>query len=599
MTLSARTAVAGLLVSCVLLFARTVPAQTLLDAGSSWKYLDDGSDQGSQWREPEFDDSRWRSGAAHFGYGDGDERTLVSYGASASTKYITTYFRRHLSVDDPAVFDSLTLRAVGDDGIIIYINGVEVWRENMPSGSIVFTTRASKSRADENKWRSISISPAHLTEGTNVVAVEVHQSSTSSSDLSFDLELLGVSESSTPTLTRGPYLQTGTSSTTIVRWRTSARHRGRVRYGTLPTALDREVDETRRTSEHVVTLDGLLPDTRYYYSVGTASETLAGGADYSFTTAPTPGTAKPTRIWVIGDAGTANINQYAVRDAYYEYTGSRGTDLWLMLGDNAVRSGTDAEYQRGVFEAYTTMLRSSVLWPTFGNHDAESADSKTESGVYYDIFSLPRNGEAGGIASGTEAYYSFDYGNIHFICLDTSESSRAADGPMANWLRRDLQATTADWVIAFWHHPPYTKGSHDSDKENALRRIRENLVPILEDAGVDLVLSGHSHSYERSYLIDRHYADSSTFGPGMLVDGGSGSGSDPYRKARGLQPHGGTVYAVAGSSGGTAAGPLNHPVMFESIRRTGSVVLDVSGTRLDFKFIDSRGAVLDSFSILK
>ena len=146
-----------------------------------------------------------------------------------------------------------------------------------------------------------------------------------------------------------------------------------------------------------------------------------------------------------------------------------------------------------------------MLWPTLGNHDGRSADSTTESGPYYDIFSLPRNGEAGGVASGTEAYYSFDYGNMHFICLDSNETDRSADGAMMTWLEADLAANDKEWVIAFWHHSPYSKGHYDSDELGRSIDLRQNAVPLLERYGVDLVLTGHSHSYERSYLIDGHY----------------------------------------------------------------------------------------------
>src|SRR4029450_1136767 len=120
------------------------------------------------------------------------------------------------------------------------------------------------------------------------------------------------------------------------------------------------------------------------------------------------------------------------------------------------------------------------------------ADSPTQTGPYYDIFTLPRNAEAGGVASGTEAYYSFDYGNIHFICLDSFDTPRSATGAMAQWLQRDLADTTQDGIIAFWHHPPYSKGSHDSDTQTPLIEMRQNFLPILEAGGVDLVLSGHS-----------------------------------------------------------------------------------------------------------
>lgn len=401
------------------------------------------------------------------------------------------------------------------------------------------------------------------------------------------------------TVTRGPYLQQGTSTSVIVRWRTDTAANSRVRYGTSPGSLSLHADNTISTTEHEVKLTGLSPGTKYYYSIGTTTRTLAGDDTYFFVTAPSPGTVKPTRIWVIGDAGTANSSQRAVRDAYMSYAGSTYTDLWLMLGDNAYNDGTDAEYQAAVFDMYPTLLRQSVVWSTLGNHDGHSADSATQSGPYYNIFSFPKNGECGGLASGTEAYYSFDYANIHFVCLDSYETGRATGGAMHTWAKNDAAATARDWLIAFWHHPPYSKGSHDSDSDTRMTEMRKNFLPLLEDAGVDLVLCGHSHSYERSFLLDGHYGDSTTFTESMKKDGGSGRDPNPYRKSAGTPPHEGAVYVVAGSSGKTGGGSLNHPVMFVSLNQLGSLVLDINGNRLDAKFLRSDGSIGDSFTILK
>lgn len=404
-------------------------------------------------------------------------------------------------------------------------------------------------------------------------------------------------------ITRGPYLQLGTSSSIVVRWRTNIATDSWVQFGSSPTTLANAVSSPTPTTEHQVTLNGLSADTLYYYSVGTTSQVLAGAnSSHFFATAPTPGTAQPTRIWVIGDSGTANSNAAAVRDAYLNFAGTRHTDLWLMLGDNAYQSGTDAEYQAAVFNIYPTLLRQSVVWPTLGNHDGASADSATQSGPYYDIFTLPKNGEAGGLASGTEAYYSFDFGSIHFVVLDSFETSRAPNGAMLTWLANDLAATNQPWIIAFFHHPPYSKGSHDSDTETALIEMRQNALPILEAAGVDLVLSGHSHSYERSYLLDGHYGPSATLTPSMIRDGGSGreNGTGAYQKsALASVPNEGAVYAVAGSSGKISGGLLNHPAMFISLNRLGSMVLDIDGNRLDARFIDNTGATGDYFTIVK
>src|SRR5262249_33849782 len=159
--------------------------------------------------------------------------------------------------------------------------------------------------------------------------------------------------------------------------------------------------------------------------------------------------------------------------------------------------------------------------------------------------------------------YAFDYSNIHFIDLDSMESDRKPDGPMARWLKADLAANKSGWTVAFWHHPPYTKGSHDSDTEDELIEMRENIVPILAQGGGDLAVSGHSHSDERSWFIDGYRGKSGDFRPSFVKQPGLGQEEEKgaYRKADVVpDPHSGEVFVVAGSSGQTGGGPLNHPV---------------------------------------
>jgi hypothetical protein len=407
---------------------------------------------------------------------------------------------------------------------------------------------------------------------------------------------------------RGPYLQRGTPTGVTVRWRTSAPADSRVWYGTQLGNLTSTADGAAGATDHAVQIGGLAPDTRYFYAVGTTAGQLVGGdTAHFFVTAPTAGTRKDIRVWAIGDAGTADNNQRAVRDAYASNSGSRLPHMWLMLGDNAYEDGTDSEYENAVFQMYTRELPASVLWPTLGNHDGHTADSATQSGPYYDMFTLPVAGEAGGEPSATEAYYAFDYGNVHFICLESYETDRSAAGAMMTWLEADLQSvvlrpTPPDWIIAFWHHPPYTKGSHNSDTETELVEMRTNALPILEDYGVDLVLTGHSHSYERSFLLDGHYGLSTSLTGAMILDGGDGdpAGDGPYEKATpGNGPHEGAVYIVAGSSGQISGGSLNHPAMHLSLNSLGSLVLDVDRNVLDVRFLDGAAAIRDSFRLVK
>jgi len=573
----------------------------LIPPGSTWRYLDDGSNQGTAWRAPGYSDSAWKIGPAQLGYGDGDEATVVSYGSNASAKQITTYFRRTFSVTNPSSIGSLSLRILSDDGAVVYVNGTEAFRTNMPSGAIAYTTLASTTLFDaaESTFVSAPISPSLLVAGTNVIAVEVHQSEPTSSDLSFDLDL---SAGSSVAVTRGPYLQLGTPNSVTVRWRTSAATIGRVQAGPSPGVVTGAWQESSPRTDHEVRLSGLTPDSVYYYAIGSDSTTIAGDSTFRFRTSPLTGTERPTRVWVIGDSGTADANAGAVRDAYTAFAGGRDTDLWLMLGDNAYNDGLDHEYQAAVFNMFPELLRKTVLWPAYGNHDGYGADAASNTGPYYDIFTLPKQGEAGGVASGTEAYYSFDYANIHFIELESFETDRSPNGAMLTWLRRDLAANTQPWVIAFFHHPPYSKGSHDSDAEIELIEMRQNALPILESFGVDLVLAGHSHAYERSYLLDGHYGDSTTFSSAMKKDVGSGrsDGSGAYQKSTyGMAPREGAVYVVAGVAGHIAGGTLNYPAMYTSQSVLGSMVLDITGNRLDATFLDSSGVRRDYFSILK
>ena len=407
------------------------------------------------------------------------------------------------------------------------------------------------------------------------------------------------------TLLRGPYLQSAADSRVTLCWRTDVAANSRVRYGLDPTTLDSIVDDPASVINHVVAVTGLKPNTKYYYSIGSTTVVLAGGdAQHYFRTSPPRGRMKRGRAWVIGDSGTKDANAREVRDAYYQDSGKQHTDLWLMLGDNAYDNGRDDEYQAAVFSnMYEARLISSPLWPTYGNHDALSADSSTQSGVYYDIFRLPRNAECGGVASGTEAYYSFDWGNVHFICLDSMESGRLLGDPMLTWLESDLAANLQEWVIAFWHHPPYSKGSHDSDVESELVEMRQNAVDLLEEYGVDLILAGHSHSYERSFLIDGHRGKSASFDPllhGKDMGDGRIDGDGAYRKpGAGMFPHEGAVYSVCGSSGKTENGSFNHKAMHVGLQELGSLVLEFYGAQLDVRFLDPQAAVRDRFTLVK
>lgn len=407
------------------------------------------------------------------------------------------------------------------------------------------------------------------------------------------------------TITRGPYLQRGYKDSAVVRFRTDTAIVPTVKVGTTAgsESLSFSTPDAAAGTELAVPLSGLQPSTKYYYKVMSGSTVLAGGdTSHYFVTSPNDGD-EPFNVWALGDSGISatlgsgeHPQQARVRDSFLNVTPLQDIAFLTHLGDIAYYEGTDTQYQRGFFDIYPTILRALTTWPTQGNHDYSA-------NAYYNIFSVPQLAQAGGIPSNSNRYYSWDFGNAHFISLNSERtSSRTA---MDTWLRSDLSANTKTWTIVIFHHPPYTKGSHDSDNVSdsggKMQYMRESVLPILEQYGVDLVMSGHSHSYERSFPLNGHYGNSSTFSTSHKVSSASGRDEQAYTKSS-LTPqaNSGTVYLVAGSGGMLDASvPLNHPAMFTSQATLGSVLLAFNANELTVKFITDTATTDDYFTIRK
>lgn len=438
------------------------------------------------------------------------------------------------------------------------------------------------------------------------------------------------------------FLQQVGTDRAIVKWRgnkaSGGAETGTLCFGRSASAITEvKSAQVTATGHREVLLTGLTPDTTYFYTVGGGNNP---STVHSFRTAPVTGRSPAdgnVRLWIVGDAGTANANQLGVRDGYLKWVAENGgepTDLFLMLGDNAYLDGTDAQHQAAVFDVYPTVLASAGLWPTIGNHEMGTsglsisslpssyipaqgrADSLPDSPMpYLNIHTLPTNGETGGVPSGTELYYAADYGNVHVISLDSQLSARdaTARAAMREWLEADLAANTADWTVVIFHHPPYTKGSHDSDTnllgiDQPIFDMREEFNPIFEQHGVDLVYGGHSHSYERSKYLHNHTGLADTFVDGTMAElnaagqPASGQGDEAYGQVTKSGRDDKVVYTVAGSSGGQSGGTSTgypHRAMFFSTLEFGSVVVDATQTRLDARFIDVNGAVLDHFTMTR
>lgn len=443
------------------------------------------------------------------------------------------------------------------------------------------------------------------------------------------LMCLQISTAFSQNIIRGPYLQSVTHESIIVMWRTDVPSASKVWIGTDTLALTPVSQTSASVTNHIVKINNLSPSTKYYYAVGNSTNILGGASGkHYFKTHPLPGTQVPVRIWAIGDFGRGNSGQVAVKQSFENYTGSRGADVWLWLGDNAYQDGKDSEYQNHVFAVpgFSDIFSYTPFWPSPGNHDYNTVWSEStllgipytniplsdHEGPYFDMVEVPKYAEAGGFASQHEVFYSFDYGDVHFLSLNSEvfDYTLSYDGinQMKSWITQDLNQNTRKFTIAYFHQPPYSKGSHDSDDayELVMKAMREKVIPLLESYDIDLVVCGHSHVFERSYLIKGHYGNSASFNAATMMMNatlGNMQQGTPYVKDGSYATPEGTVYVVCGNSGSSESSPsLNHPAMAYThggSNAMGSFIMDVYKNRLDAYYLKSTGEITDSFTILK
>jgi acid phosphatase type 7 len=409
----------------------------------------------------------------------------------------------------------------------------------------------------------------------------------------------------TPQIIRGPYIQNTTTSSAIVHWRTNTPSQSKIFFTDKLGKKGKSITESELTTEHIVKISGLKTNQKYFYKISENKKEKLTDATYYFKTNPKIGSEQPIRIWALGDFGCSSKSQFAVRDAIMNFTKEKPIDAWIWQGDNAYTFGKDEEFQKHVFAHYQDQFfKNTSLYPSPGNHDyAGLHDSSLPP--YFKIFDMPANGEAGGIASGTEAYYSVDFGNVHLISLNSEEKANDgtflydSSGTQATWLKKDLAANKLPWVIAYWHKPSYSKGSHDSDTEDFMYKIRENINPILERYHVDMAIMGHSHVYERTHPLRGHLGNDDSFEPTTHIVAPSNSTAE-YNLKKGESQ--GTIYIVNGSGGqlgGKQPGfPLNAAI-YTNNEIGGSMIIDVEGKKLASKWIASDGQILDQFTINK
>jgi len=403
--------------------------------------------------------------------------------------------------------------------------------------------------------------------------------------------LIDVSYGSFIFVERQPYMVMQTQNSITLKWQTPKEEIGSLAYGLSPETLNNVLFEESATDKHHLTIPKLQACTKYFYSVNSASLQI-DNKGRSFTTFCKK--ADKQRLWVIGDSGQLGKNQTEVYSRFLDYIEGDFTklDMWVLLGDNAYSSGTQEQLNITLFEPYTELVKRYVPWAVIGNHDARRW-------AFYKVFDFPTKGEAGGIPSHTEEYYSIENGNLHLVILDSETVSRDADGAMASWLKKDLAANTKPWVIVAFHTPPYSDGGHKSDDDwdsrGRLKDMRENFVPIFDAYGVDLVLSGHSHGYERSKLIINHPGKSDTFSEKNILQ----DKKTDYIKSLNEKKNSGTIYQVCGSSSKLDGATYQHPALPYSLHQMGSLIIEITPTTLTSKFLNIDGKIADEFTITK
>lgn len=371
------------------------------------------------------------------------------------------------------------------------------------------------------------------------------------------------------TLARYPYLQNVRSDRATVLWTTLEKGLGTVEYSTDRSFSRRATARVREFLpsetglgytyyQYEAELAGLSPGTEYLYRVTVDGQIMPTpeNDEARFRTAGPP----PFQFLVFGDSGTGSEGQLQVAA---RMTAERPA-LLLHAGDVVMPVGGFPEYQAFYFDPYARLMLRAPIFPCPGNHDYETRDAAP----YLAVHSLPAEDVP---AADRGRYYSFDRGNVHFVSLDTNrpfDEALAGTGEMLKWLERDLEKARAFWRVAYFHHPPYGFGYHESETRLAL--VRGYLVPILERYEVNLVFNGHEHSYQRTW---------------------------PLRNGEVMEPDQGTVYVTTGGGGSQLYPPSPKYTLAYGESAHHFMRADVEGYRMTLRAIRADGKEIDRFTL--
>lgn len=483
--------------------------QSIIPTGSVWKYLDNGSNQGTSWRSTSFSDASWASGAAELGYGDGGEATVVN-GGPTSNHYPTTYFRKTISIVDASLFTGYSMQIKRDDGVVVYVNGTEVYRNNMPTGTISYTTWASATASDDGAtFQTVSLPATAFVTGSNTIAVEIHQRNATSSDISFDLGLTGIESGSGAN--EVVYQWSGAiqpTSAVVMAKMTAASTTCKLVVSTSAslTSPILSASATASSSNNLMakmTVTGLAPNTTYYYAI--QSNGITDNSSDDIGQFKTPASGPFSFRFTVGSCAVNSNHQV------YTLMNSKAPLFHLSTGDIHYanpNSATDINVHRLPYEqnmlsqppSRSFFLNTAMahIWDDHdycGNNSSSTSAGRTNARLSFQEY-VPHYPLAAGTGD-VPVYQAFTIGRIHFILSDLRServSGTIMGATQKAWFKNQcLYARDNNLMIAWISGVSF--GGNQTDNWGGFTAERTELSNFFRDNTIRnmFILSGDAH----------------------------------------------------------------------------------------------------------
>jgi len=500
--------------------ASSLIGQSLLDESTEWLYLagEDPSPGDLSWTLAGYDDSNWSKGQGSFGakdeavapLGNFTPKNLLPMKDSESAYIPTYFFRTAITLQDPAAVPALYGILAYDDAVIVYLNGVKLFEENLPPDG--YSDRLSfgaDSAQDEPRLKEFRVSASMLQSGDNILAVELHQSSAGSSDIYFALQSLEVIENENTLQVDGLCLFTGGDAQVTARWLGDGEdmflnyapmgEEQSDRVKSVPAVRNKIEAESKY--RYSAPMQGLQAETTYTYWLESA---LGRTTFKQFTT---PGQA--FSFLLLGDPQLIDeASAGALEQALSWFP-----EASFALGAGDLTDSSEKTEQYRLF-LNTPSFRSLPVAAVKGNHEGDTL---------YDFYFMPENLPSSG------RDFCFSYANTLFVCLDSNNTDIAAH---QMFLQQSIDAGQWDWVIVCMHHSMFSVGAH-ADEEN-IQNLQKEYAALFTAFDVDLVLSGHDHFYARTQLLENRSPAGEDLvkvkGQTLYISAGSSTGSKYYEQ---------------------------------------------------------------------